>query len=89
MGSAHICSVSGKKKTDKNEFSLETLKLQGEKNLTLSINAGILQMLVDNIYERSVGFPKRLHNTLLYSQHTINLAETNFKLPVRTDFDRF
>lgn len=46
-------------------------------------------MLVDNIYERSVGFPKRLHNTLLYSQHTINLAETNFKLPVRTYFDRF
>lgn len=89
MGSAHICSVSEKKIADKNEFSLETLKLQGGKNLTLSINAGILQMLVDNIYERSVGFPKRLHNTLLYSQHTINLAETNFKLPVRTDFDRF
>lgn len=56
MGSAHIRGVSEKKIADKNEFSLETLKLQGEKNLTLSIKAGTLQMLVENIYERSVGF---------------------------------
>lgn len=31
MGSAHIRGVSEKKIGDKNEFSLETLKLQGEK----------------------------------------------------------
>lgn len=69
-------------------FHLKHSNFRG-KNLTLSINAGVLQMLVDNIYEHSAGFPNRLHNTLLYSQHTINLAKTNFKLPVRTYFDRF